>query len=697
MKRFLIALTFLLFFVPMLYVRVWAFTVSAGGNQSIALPVKDVTLFGQTSVAYSPTQILSVAWTKTSGPSGAAISAPDSLTTSVSVTQAGTYVFQISVYDGTSTATDSATITVSDATAYTSYYVDPSYTGGSNDGSAAHPWTTVSFGSVSNTPWNTINSSLASNPVIVYFSARQAGSDTVETQNGATHLWRTDTSVNALVLDGMSKYNTNDSAGSWTSYSGSNKFNLHDNTGDIAIGVAGTPAVFFNYTTVRGFKVTLGRVGVSGNHTTVEYTDLVSSAGNPNMFENTAVDGQTCTASGSAECVAAGNNVRTGTVAVTSGSPNIVGTSTDFLTGMNVGGVVKINGETKILLSVTDNTHAAATTNFGANASSQQYETCQVRYGNHTNITFRSNTITNGGGEGIYLGGNYIRIADGGCPVWGNSHTDVLVENNTIDYPGTTDVGEPDGVDIKAGYVRLTVRGNTISHTEVSDGNVGPGFCIISLGVPNVATNPMWHLYERNTCIHAQRGGEAINGNNQNGLIVRNNVNTDGGLEATGDGISVTNYNLQFYNNTDWGGGGMAVLSTNGAKLRNNIVGNMVGCTGSSGEILFRDGITVNLDSDYNDLQTGCGYSSGFSETHSISVSSGTTQFVNVSTNNFHLAAASPAIGAAIVLGSGFTGSQFLRDIAGSLRVASGVWDMGAYLYTSGSTASPGISVLRLR
>jgi hypothetical protein len=80
----------------------------------------------------------------------------------------------------------------------TIYYVDPPFTGGSNNGSPANPWTSVASG------WATINTALASGPVIVYFSASQGQTTQIDTTS------RTNTSTNALTLNGTEKVNAND-------------------------------------------------------------------------------------------------------------------------------------------------------------------------------------------------------------------------------------------------------------------------------------------------------------------------------------------------------------------------------------------------------------------------------------------------------------------------------------------------------
>src|SRR5439155_12380564 len=101
-----------------------------------------VTLFGHASD--STHAALTVTWTQTSGPAAAVLSAPWALTTSISFTSAGVYGFDLTVTNGASTLTSSTTVQVLSATSQTAFYVDPSYTGGSNNGSAAHPWNNVS-------------------------------------------------------------------------------------------------------------------------------------------------------------------------------------------------------------------------------------------------------------------------------------------------------------------------------------------------------------------------------------------------------------------------------------------------------------------------------------------------------------------------------------------------------------------------
>src|SRR5262245_60519592 len=198
--------------------------VDAGPANTIAFPAKDLTLFGHaTDPDNDP---LVIRWTQTGGPATATFSAPWALTTTVTFTTTGIYTFQLSANDGTDTVTQTVTVTVLSAASQTAFYLDPTYTGSTQNGSAANPWKTPS-----SINWTTVNSALATRPVIIYFSARQAGSDISETVATAIEVNRSNTSTNRLTLDGMSKYNTNDSVPNWVDYTGTNKFHITSGVG----------------------------------------------------------------------------------------------------------------------------------------------------------------------------------------------------------------------------------------------------------------------------------------------------------------------------------------------------------------------------------------------------------------------------------------------------------------------------------
>lgn len=107
---------------------------------------------------------------------------------------------------------------------------------------------------------------------------------------------------------------------------------------------------------------------------------------------------------------------------------------------------------------VHDVSGVGATVQF--NAAVSDWPECRD-YGRCRDVVIRDNRIERGIGEGIYLAGTYTRTEDGGCPAYGPTHEDILIEGNTILDPGANGE-EGDGIDLKAGLVRVTVRGNTV-------------------------------------------------------------------------------------------------------------------------------------------------------------------------------------------------------------------------------------------
>ncbi len=61
----------------------------------------------------------------------------------------------------------------------------------------------------------------------------------------------------------------------------------------------------------------------------------------------------------------------TGTVAITNGSPNVVGTGTAFTTQLQVGWSIVVGAQTRVINTISDDTHLATTTNFTSTASGQ--------------------------------------------------------------------------------------------------------------------------------------------------------------------------------------------------------------------------------------------------------------------------------------------------------------------------------------
>ena len=82
-------------------------------------------------------------------------------------------------------------------------------------------------------------------------------------------------------------------------------------------------------------------------------------------------------------------------------------------------------------------------------------------FGRLKDITIRNNLIERGEGEGIYVGGNCRTKAYGGWPAYGNNHSDVPIEQNTIRDAGLNG-GEGDGIGVKTDLRNVTIRGNLI-------------------------------------------------------------------------------------------------------------------------------------------------------------------------------------------------------------------------------------------
>jgi len=283
--------------------------------------------------------------------------------------------------------------------ATTEYYVDHDFVGTPRNGTASNPWRSLAD-TVTNNPWTMINSSLASGPVTVYFSAREASSDTSDICCDVT-MNRTNGSTNRLTLDGMSKWNQNDTTPSWTNYVGSPtrdtpKAQLYNEVGNgWALGW-GTGGIIptMDYMTIRGFETTGSRARVrlegGGSHMIVEYMYVHDvTVGGPGMTFNA------------------------GAYAYSSGP-------TDIAPGL------------PCVLRVT---HLS------------------------DDVIFRYNHINNTADEGLYFGGNGEDGSGHGFNCAG--HQNIQFIGNTIANAGIG-VGEGDCFDLKNGNRNVTYSGNVV-------------------------------------------------------------------------------------------------------------------------------------------------------------------------------------------------------------------------------------------
>jgi hypothetical protein len=285
---------------------------------------------------------------------------------------------------------------------------------------------------------------------------------------------------------------------------------------------------------------------------------------------------------------------------------------------------------------------------------------CTQAFGNMHDVTFRNNVIERGYGEGIYIAGNYQTVSQGGCPSWGNTHSDILIEGNMITDAGLNG-GQGDGVDLKAGLMNVTVRGNSITRTHFG---TDLGSCVVSIGIFGTARSN--YVIEQNFC----NTTNGIQLSYQNGTAVRNNVVLNARLVGTSGSGTIINYDVRLYNNT--------LINTpisagdvDGFIIRNNI---LTGLPSGSTQINTWD--SMNMDSDYNDLQSDAYVASKVNEgIHSQYVSPLTPQFVDPANLNYHLLAGSPAIDQ----GTDLTSTGFANDIIGTARPQGTAWDQGAY------------------
>ncbi len=201
-------------------------------------------------------------------------------------------------------------------------------------------------------------------------------------------------------------------------------------------------------------------------------------------------------------------------------------------------------------------------------------------------IVIRNNRIERGIGEGIYFAGTYTRTEDGGCPAYGPTHRDILIEGNTIIDPGLNGE-EGDGIDLKAGLAGVVVRNNVIRRTHPV-GREANG--ITCLGRPD--GGPTNYVIEGNRIAEAWHG--MILGG-LNGAVIRGNtVERCGrtGIYLCGD-PGRPDRRVEISRNTVRGGG-VGLGEVEGVVLRHNLL------TGRGRQITGYN--ASGVDSDWNFL-----------------------------------------------------------------------------------------------
>jgi len=186
------------------------------------------------------------------------------------------------------------------------YYVDPSYIGSHSDGLKSTPWRNIG-----DNQWKIINSMLLSNNVTIFFSARQATVDIDEDYRNGFEIKRNAVSNYRLTLNGRSRYNKNDTIGSWENNNGNSRTIFNGNSYGIACWQAGGKQ---NYVTIDGFKVNYN--GTTGSRFGIYYyggdhVQIINNIVNPGSiyFEYAHYASTHTTNGGCHNITISGNNV----------------------------------------------------------------------------------------------------------------------------------------------------------------------------------------------------------------------------------------------------------------------------------------------------------------------------------------------------------------------------------------------------
>ena len=176
----------------------------------------------------------------------------------------------------------------------TYFFVDSDWNG-SKTGSEKTPWKYLDASA-----WAKINGALQGDDVTVYFSAREAKLDVDDTydvdgdriQDGIELNNRSDAGNHYLILDGGSKYNTNDLSPAWQSYVGASKCKIR------FINSQNTSHVKRSRVVIDGFRIeqnSRGKaVAICGDEWTVRNCDIYNTLGasdGPLVFIVSTADG----------------------------------------------------------------------------------------------------------------------------------------------------------------------------------------------------------------------------------------------------------------------------------------------------------------------------------------------------------------------------------------------------------------------
>ena len=508
----------------------------------------------------------------------------------------------------------------------TSFYVDPSFAGGGNNGSAANPDTSIN--------WSRYNAALASGDVTVYLSASQSQSTQINLGS------RTDTSTHVITFNGTEKVNANDG--------------INNKVTNWVAGVTLTPCVGFEcakngawighqytvtasgsaltsnnnvnncqgYYDIRGIKfVSVGQLAVLTytHDLTVEYNDFSDSAGSigPGIYIGPGQHGP---------CNASTSNV---------GGPDNVTYQYNY--------THKTYGECLYIGAETSDPPGYGSSEYSANG-----------------MTCTSNCNT----------GAHYRI--------------LYNTNEDCAYYG----GQGDGTDIKDGHADLWFIGNTNRPSMDSPAGQGGAMGMVTEGTAIIDGN-YFEDVGKDLCNGIRLADSWYNfAGRQDHLIIRNNIVngfTSGACNNYGIYLTAPDLSgslaywttpISVYNNTIYSTKN-SCISISSSALDSGAVANAENniCDATSGGI---SGASLHDYNDYFNAGVSCPVSG---EPHSLCVDPLFTSIASpYSANNFILQSGSPVASAGFDLASSFT-----DDYLKATRTTP--WDIGAWALTSSASA----------
>jgi len=537
----------------------------------------------------------------------------------------------------------------------TTYYVDPAFTG-SRNGSASNPWQSLSD-NVSPTPWNAINSSLASGPVTVYFTACNTSCTANTVTTSQLMITRTDTGTNELTLDGISKYNTSESAPAWVTnvtpapctgwrcaatapFATAHKYQ---------IGATGT-GITYPIQTNSSFSNCYGYITLQG-------MQVIRSEGQ--IINATYIHDLTL------QYIDASSVVPSGTL----GPGVIVGPAQN---GPCHTGAARPSG-----------------TDSGPDNVVVQYNYIHSTYEDCFYLG-ASTPDPPGYGGTEYTGLNLS------CKTTCATGANDVIQYNTMEACSAAGGTENDGIDIKDGHANLQVIGNTIRATlNVNNGQTGPGINLESGGLisGNYIEAPATNAIAPSLGWNTATGRSSVNIENNIVVNVNTNIAHNAGVLvfSPNSGANQLWQTMGIYNNTFYNVGNLSgdpciviqsgSMATASAIVQNNI---MDDCNAGGAGFTAASGTLASHSNNLYYQSTGMnGATCAGSE---VGVVCGNPNFISTSTpyidSNFELQSGSPVMGAGADLSSLFT-----TDYFGNIRTVP--WDVSASAGGTTSTAPP--------